>query len=190
MKLSPLDVRQQGFPSAVRGFDRTAVNTFLMHVADDYEAALLEIERLKRDLSGAEVQLHEHRERDTTLRNALLTAQRVADDIKDSAQQEAKAVLREAEGRAALLLEKARGRLDDVERDIEELRARRNDLEESIARSVAAIQQALETVKAEGRNDDKILLHRRRVLDASAGPVDASQAPAGESERRAQGGQS
>ncbi len=194
MKLSPVDLRQQGFPLAVRGFDRTAVNAFLVRAAEDYEAALLEIERLRRDLAAAEVQLQEHRGRDTTLRNALLTAQRVADDIKEMAQQESKAVMREAEGRAALLLEKAQGRLDDVERDIEELRVRRHELEESVGRSVVAIQQALESVKNESRNDDKILLHRRRVLDPSTLAAERTAdvaAPTGNlDDRRAQGGQS
>ena len=194
MKLSPVDLRQQGFPHAVRGFDRAAVNAFLVRAAEDYEAALLEIERLRRDLAAAEIQLQEHRGRDTTLRNALLTAQRVADDIKEMAQQESKAVMREAEGRAALLLEKAQGRLDDVERDIEDLRVRRHELEESVGRSVAAIRQALESVKNESRNDDKILLHRRRVLDpstlAAERTADAAEPSENVDDRRAQGGQS
>jgi cell division initiation protein len=167
MKLSPLDLRQQGFPLGLRGFDRAAVNSFLLLAAEDYEAALMEVERLRRDLASAESQLHEHRERDTTLRNALLTAQKVADEIKESAAQEARATVREAESRAALLLEKAQGRLEDVERDIDELKARRRELEASVEKSLSAIQMALETVRNENRGEDKVLLHRRRLIDAS-----------------------
>jgi len=174
MKLAPLDLRQQGFPLGLRGFDRTAVNSFLLQAAEDYETALMEIERLRRELASAESELIEYRGRDTTMRNALLTAQKVADDIKASSQQDAKATIREAESRAAMLLEKAQLRLADVERDIDELKARRRDLEGSLEKSVGAIQLALETVRNENRGDDKVLLHRRRLIDASAPAVDRS----------------
>lgn len=174
MKLSPLDLRQQGFPLGLRGFDRTAVNSFLLQAAEDYETALMEIERLRRELASAESELIEYRGRDTTMRNALLTAQKVADEIKESSQHDARATIREAESRAAMLLEKAQGRLGDVERDIDELKARRREFEASIEKSVGAIQLALETVRNENRRDDKVLLHRRRLIDASAPAIDPS----------------
>jgi cell division initiation protein len=173
MKLSPLDLRQRGFPLAIRGFDRAAVTSFLVQASDDFELALMEIERLRRDLASAEAQLTEHRERDTTLRNALLTAQKVSDEIKLSAEQEARATVREAEGRAQLLLEKAQGRLEDVERDIDALKARRRELEASVEKSLAAVQTALEAVRAENRGDDKVLLHRRRLIDAATPSAEA-----------------
>ena len=47
--------------------------------------ALREIDRLRQDLARSESLLVEHREREGNLRNTLLTAQRLADEIKDSA---------------------------------------------------------------------------------------------------------
>ena len=37
MNVSPLDLRQQRFSNAIRGFDKVEVTSFLMAVADDYE---------------------------------------------------------------------------------------------------------------------------------------------------------
>src|SRR5438045_137175 len=104
MRIAPLDLRQQKFRTAVRGFDRTEVVAFLTEAADDYEHALREIDRLRQDLVRMEALLAEHRERENNLRDTLLTAQRVTDELKDNAQTEAKLIVREAQGRADLLL--------------------------------------------------------------------------------------
>jgi cell division septum initiation protein DivIVA len=66
----------------VRGFDKTDVVAFLTEAADDYEHALREIDRLRQDLLRMEALLPEHRERENNLRNTLLTAQRLADEVK------------------------------------------------------------------------------------------------------------
>ena len=125
MRIAPLDLRQQRFRTALRGFDRTEVVAFLTEAADDYEHALREIDRLRQDLQRMESQLREHRDRETTLRNTLLTAQRLADEVKGAAQNEAKMIVREAQGRGDLLVQKAQARLEEMERDITELRLRR-----------------------------------------------------------------
>src|SRR5215212_524589 len=82
MRIATLDLRQPQFKQAVRGFERTEVVAFLTEAADDYEHALREIDRLRQDLQHMEAQLSEHREREVNLRNTLLTAQRLADEVK------------------------------------------------------------------------------------------------------------
>ena len=62
MNVSPLDLRQQRFRSAFRGFDKVEVTSFMAAVADDYEQALRETDRLRQDLTRMEAVLTEHRE--------------------------------------------------------------------------------------------------------------------------------
>ena len=57
-----------------------------------------------------EALLAEHREREANLRNTLLTAQRLADEIKEAAHNEAKLVIKEAQGRADLFVAPASGK--------------------------------------------------------------------------------
>ena len=52
MNVSPLDLRQQKFRTAFRGFDKIEVTAFLAAAADDYEAALRETDRLRQDESS------------------------------------------------------------------------------------------------------------------------------------------
>src|SRR5213083_1984770 len=61
MNVSPLDLRQQRFRKAFRGFDRVEVTAFLVAVADDYEQALRETDRLRQELMRLEVVLAENR---------------------------------------------------------------------------------------------------------------------------------
>src|SRR4051812_50103195 len=103
MNVSPLALRQQRFRKTFRGFDKVEVASFLAAVADDYEQALRETDRLRQDLSRMEAVLNEHRELERNLKATLMTAQKLADDIRTQADQEAKRIVREAEGRSDLL---------------------------------------------------------------------------------------
>jgi cell division initiation protein len=175
MRVGPLDLRQHRFKTAFRGYDPTDVVAFLTEAADDYEHALREIDRLRQDLTRMESLLAEHREREANLRNTLLTAQRLTDEMKESAQNEAKMIVREAQGRADLLLQKAQLRLDEVERDITELRLRRRGVETSLESSIQALYQALEFIRDQDKPEEKVLLHRPRQQDAPAAERPASR---------------
>lgn len=168
MRIAPLDLRQHKFKTAVRGFDRTEVVAFLTEAADDYEHALREIDRLRQDLSRMEQSLAEHRDREATLRNTLTTAQKLADDLKEAAQSEAKMIVREAQGRGDLLLQKAQVRLEQIERDIAELKLRRRDVEGALESSIQALYRALEFIKdQEQQPEGEVHLHRPRTADGT-----------------------
>lgn len=169
MKVTPLDMRQTQFSTALRGYDKNEVRAFLAEAADDFEQALRDIDRMKQDMTRADEQLAEHRDREVNLRNTLLTAQRLADQIRENAEQEARMTVREAEGRADLLLQKAQARLDEIEREIHELKLRRRDVEATLEASISALTNALEFVrtKEQGERDEKLLLHRPRHGDAA-----------------------
>jgi cell division initiation protein len=177
MRITPLDMRQQRFKTAMRGYDRTEVVAFLTEAADDYEHAMREIDRLRGDLMRMEALLGEHRERENNLRDTLLTANRLSEELKEAAQTEGKLIVREAQGRADMLLQKAQVRLDELERDINELKLRRHDTEGSLEASIQALYRALEFVRDQNqssRADDKLLLHRPRQADqpsAAAKPL-------------------
>jgi cell division initiation protein len=181
MRIAPLDLRQQRFRKALHGYDRTEVVAFLTEAADDYEHALREIDRLRQDLTRTEALLHEHREREATLRNTLLTAQKLSDQLREQAENEAKLIVREAQGRADLLLQKAQARLEEIEHDITDLRLRRRGVEGTLEASIQTLYHALEFIRDQDRPDDKVLLHRPRQAEApGAGGAAPASRPAGD----------
>jgi cell division initiation protein len=164
MNVSPLDLRQQRFRTRFRGYDTVEVVSLLTAVADDYEQALKETDRLRHELLQSEALLQEHRDREQNLKNTLMTAQRIADDIKSTAQQEAQRIVRDAESRSELLLEKTRARLEDVQRDIDDLKMKRREVEVSIEGVILTLRNTVDHVREQDVRDreDKVLLHRPR----------------------------
>ena len=169
MKVTPLDLRQQRFKNAIRGFDRDEVTAFLNEVAEDYEQALRDADRLRDDLARAQASLEEHREHERNLRNTLLTAQKLADEIRGTAESDAKRIVREAEGRADLLLQKAQARLEDVQREIDGLRLKRKDVEASLESTISALRNSLDYIRQQDvkDRDEKVVLHRPRLETSS-----------------------
>jgi len=172
MKVTPLDLRQQRFKTVMRGFDRGEVQAFLLEAADDYENALRESDKLRQDISKLDAVLGEHRGQERNLRNTLLTAQKLADEIKEGAQQDAARILREAESRADLLLQKAQARLEDTQREIDGLRLKRREVETDIESVMAALKHTLEFIREQDARarDERILLHRPRPVGEPAAP--------------------
>lgn len=170
MRIAPLDLRNQRFRKAMRGFEESDVVAFLTEAAADYEHALREVDRLRQDLVRTETLLADHREREHNLRNTLETAQRLADEMKQAAQNEAKMIVREAQGRADLLLQKAQSRLEDIERHINELRLRRRGVEGTLETAIQTLYHALEFIRDQERQPEgEVHLHRPRQADGSAG---------------------
>jgi cell division initiation protein len=172
MRIAPMDMRQQRFKTAFRGYDRTEVVAFLTEAADDYEHAMREIDRLRGDLMRMEALLTEHRQRENNLRDTLLTAQRLAGEVKEAANNEAKLMVREAQGRADLLLQKTQARLEELDHDINEMKLRRRDAEGAVESTIQALYRALEFMRDQEltRSEEKVLLHRPRQAEQAPAP--------------------
>jgi cell division initiation protein len=160
MNVSPLDLRQQRFRSAVRGFDKVEVTAFLAAVADDYEQALRETDRLRQDVARMEAVINEHREHERTLKMTLITAQRLADEIKAQAELESQRVLRDAEARSSLLVGKGEARLDEIQREIDGLRQKRKEAESAIEATIHTLRNTLDFVREhEPKEREERVLH-------------------------------
>ena len=186
MNVSPIDLRQQRFRSAFRGYDKVEVTALLLAVADDYEQTLRETDRLRHDLVRVEAVVKERREPEHSLKSILMAAERLG-DIKENAEQEAQRVVRDAQSRSDLILEKTQARLEDVQREIDGLRLKRGDVETTLETTIQALRNRLEYVREQDAHEreDKILLHRPKSSqeDKITEPLIA------ETERQAGGGQ-
>jgi cell division initiation protein len=168
MKVSPLDLRQLRFRTTFRGFDKAEVVALIAEVTDDYENALSEVDRLRQDVSKMEALLNQHREHERDLRDMLITAQRVSDEIRTNAEAQARSIVREAEGRSDLLLQKTEARLEDVQREIDGMKMKRREVETTLESTIATLRNTLEFVREQEQREreEKILLHRPRTNDA------------------------
>ena len=121
MKISPMDLQRQTFSQRLRGFDPAEVRTYLNIVAEEIAALQRERDGLEQEVQSLRGLVDEHRQRETILKNTLLTAQRLSEEMKDAARNQSESVIKEDEMQADRLIELAQSRAQEVERGILDL---------------------------------------------------------------------
>jgi cell division initiation protein len=153
MAVTPLDVRQAKFNTSMRGYDRQEVSAFLAEAAEGYDQALRENERLRQEVARLEGSLSQFKDLEGSLKNTLVSAQKLADDLRENAQQESGRIIRDAEARADVIVQKAHGRLADVQREIDGLKMKRREAETSIESTITALHRTLEFIRENEQRD-------------------------------------
>jgi len=125
MRITPLDVRKQEFRKGMRGLDAEEVYAFLSTVADEYEAVLNDNKALRERLLELDDKVQEYRTMEKTLRDTLLTAERVTVDAKDNARREANLIIKEAQIEAEKALRNIKNESMQLRQQVQQLRAQR-----------------------------------------------------------------
>jgi cell division initiation protein len=168
ISITPLDMRQARFASALRGFDKDDVGTFLEEAAEGFEHALRENERLRIEMARLATSLNHFREAEESLRTMMLGAQKMAEGLRLHAEQEAARIVRDAEARVELMLQRAQAKTEDIEREIDGLRVKRREAEISLESTISALQNTLEFIREQERREredrvDRVVQHRPKI---------------------------
>lgn len=122
MNITPLDIRQKQFKLKFRGFDMREVDSFLEEVTEQLESLIRENEGLKEQIASADARLTEFMETERELRNTLMAATKMAEEMRMASEREAELKLKAAELDAERMMADARKSLAKTQNDIEELR--------------------------------------------------------------------
>ncbi len=161
MKLTPTDIQRQSFSTRFRGFDPDEVRAFLAAVAEEMAALQRERDAVDQQLRHLELIVGEHRERESILKNTLLTAQKASEDIREAARKEAETIVKQAELQGDRLLELAQIRAHEVERGILDLRGHRTALRTDIRAFVTRLTHLLD-LQEEAEVEDNLRFLKRR----------------------------
>ena len=142
--LTPLDIRKQEFHKTLRGYDTNAVEDFRIRVADALERANRERQVLEERVSALTEQLRVFREREKAMNDALVAAQQLRLETRDSAEREGQVIVREAQVEAKRLIEEAKAEQSAVE-------ARMAETERQFQQYVGGFRALLERQLAELR---------------------------------------
>jgi len=113
--LTPLDIRKQEFRKTLRGYDTAGVEDFQVRVADALERAIRERQVLEERVAALTDQLRVFREREKAMNDALVAAQQLRLETRDSAEREGQVIVREAQSEAKRLLDEAKAAQSAVE---------------------------------------------------------------------------
>ncbi len=100
MTVSRIDVLNRTFAKALRGYDTGEVDAFMQEVAETLGRLSEDRTMLANRVSLLEAELVSFRERETTLRDTLMTTQRMTEGLKATAQREAQVIVAEAQARS------------------------------------------------------------------------------------------
>ena len=161
MKISPMDIQRQTFGSRWRGYDDAEVRTYLNIVAEEVAALQRERDGLEQEVQSLRALVDEHRQRETILKNTLLTAQRLSEEMREAARKQSESVVKEAELQADRLLELAQSRAQEVERGILDLRGHRSGLRTDVRALITRLTHILD-LQEEAEVEDNLRFLKRR----------------------------
>ena len=133
MKISPLDIQQQQFKGKMfRGLDPDDVDAFLQVVAQEMEALIRENSDFKEQVSRNAAVLATMEGQESKLRDAVLAAQKITEEMKANAQKEATLLITEAELKGERILADAEKNLIELKGQIQELRRQKVQFETAL----------------------------------------------------------
>ena len=133
MKISPLDIQQQQFKGKMfGGLDPEDVDSFLQMVASEMEDLVRENSDLKEQNRRAAAELESMREREDDLRETMLAAQKITEEMKANSQKEASLLIAEAELKAERMLVDTERKLADLKNQVQELRREKLQFETAL----------------------------------------------------------
>ncbi len=139
--ITPLDIQEKEFPKAVRGYKEDAVDEFLDLITMDYEAMLLENDKLKTEVDRLKAELVRYSSTENAVLETLEAAKSLMGDISASAERRAEILLKNAELDAELVLREAK---ESVERLTEENEALHGRFKKFQARYKSLLESELE----------------------------------------------
>ena len=154
MKLTPLDIKKQEFKKVMRGYDTVEVDTFMDMMTTEFEEMLKQQGELRDKAVELETQLKDYRQLEKTLQQTLLQAQEATSKSYEAARREAELITRDAEIKAAKILNQANADLAKLNHQVTELKAKRESL---IGRMRVLLSSELDLIKALEMGEDALM---------------------------------
>lgn len=152
-KVTPLEIQNHSFSKKWRGIDPVEVEAYLALVSEEIEDLTRARAELESRVRALETENTEHRERERTLRDTLLSAQRASDDIRGAARKEAELTVQQAEDASERLTHHALQRSAEIERAIEDLKIQRTAFRLQLEKLVEVVQHVVERDRVEDEKD-------------------------------------
>ncbi len=136
MKITPLDIQQQQFRVRFRGFDMVEVDNFLDLLANEFEELLKDNNQLREEDRRKLARINELEAGEKELRDTLISAQRITEEMKNSARKEAELIIEEAKLNAQKIIGNGQSQALQVENEINQLKRQRAQFEASFKANI------------------------------------------------------
>ena len=142
--LTPADIENKEFKKEMRGYSISDVNNFMKEVAMSYEKIYQENLGAMDRIGMLTDAVKQYKSMEDTLRNALSVAKGAGDDIKTNAHGQAQVIIKDAEAKAAEIINQAAKEVADINYRYEEMK---RSVEVFKAKVVSLLNSQLEIIK-------------------------------------------
>lgn len=153
MSITPVEIRHAKLGRRPLGYDRDAADQLLADVATSFEDVWRERADLRDEIERLESELHRQREIEEALRNTLLSAERMADELRARAHQEADLIVEEARAKARDIASSAESEQERLRAEIRRLRGVETDVRAEFRAFLVSALDRLGTDPAETRDE-------------------------------------
>ncbi|HYH10256.1 MAG TPA: DivIVA domain-containing protein [Thermoanaerobaculia bacterium] len=154
--LTPLEIQKQTFSRVIKGYNPDEVRAYLHLVAEEIERLLRENDRYSRETAMLREDLEDHSNRERILKDTLLSAQKVAEDLTSNARKEAELIVKDAELLSERLIAQAMQRVGDLERAIQDLKIERRAVRNKLQYTLDTVQQMVVLDAEQEANEEPI----------------------------------
>ncbi len=138
MKIAPIDIAHKTFSRKLGGLDANEVTAFLKDVAEEMEGIIRERNQLKETIREKEIQMLEYKDRDKSLKETIMTAHKMTENLRKDAEREAALIINEASARGESIVRDARDSLKKNYQDITDLKRQKVQFEVALKNLVTA----------------------------------------------------
>jgi cell division initiation protein len=142
--ITPVELRNRQFAKKMRGLDPVEVDDIVRLAADSLESALIRIDSLSSDVRRLEERVHQFERLEASIKEALVTAQSVVDEIKKNASKEAELVKRQAQIDASKFTEIHERRMAEIKAQTDRLRSFRDEYVIKLKSLIAGHQEMID----------------------------------------------
>jgi cell division initiation protein len=128
MALTPVEIRHVRLPRRPLGYGTTAVDDLLEDVVRSFEDVWRDRADLRDEVERLEGEVARYKELDALLRNALVSAEKAADELRAQAGREADVILEEARVRGREIVANAEVDRERVLAEVRRLRTLETDV--------------------------------------------------------------
>ncbi|NOX19532.1 MAG: DivIVA domain-containing protein [Chlorobi bacterium] len=122
MKFTPHGIKSQEFGASMRGYDKDEVAAFLENLSDEFEKLIYENEQLKEEVESLREEVSEYKKIEKNLQETLLKANESSSKALDSTKRQTSLMLKEAELKAAQIVNEAEEKAAFIKEAVMKLR--------------------------------------------------------------------
>jgi cell division initiation protein len=167
-KITALAIQKHEFALKRRGYDPESVRAFLLSIAEDFQELMRENAELQTRVRHLEEENADHRDREKILKETLLSAQRLSEEMKNTARREADNIVRQAEIAGQQLTTEALQQSARIEKAMRDMKLQRANFRLKLKSMLDMFQQVLDFDQDEEEKSSSIS-YLVRPQDTNAG---------------------